>query len=69
MKIKKPSSSGGATIAARLQLDPVEPKSAKASTVGKKSATFALVFGLIALAVSGILTFVLYKHWEFLMPA
>lgn len=69
MKIKKPASAGGATIAARFQLEPVDTAAAKGGTVGKKSATCALVFGLIALVVSGVLTFVLYKHWEFLMPA
>ena len=41
----------------------------KNGTVGKKAATCAFAFALIGLAVAGILTYILYKHWEFLMPA
>ena len=29
----------------------------------------ALVFGLIAFVVTVTLTVMIYKHWEFLMPA
>ena len=29
----------------------------------------ALIAAVIALGVSGMLTFTLYQHWEFLMPA
>ena len=29
----------------------------------------ALVFGLIALAITVTLTITIYKHWEYLMPA
>lgn len=74
MKIKKPISaqapgagSNGA-VADRFRLDPIETPAAKGAT-SKKAATYALVFGLIALAATAILTFTLYKHWEFLMPA
>ena len=58
---------GGATIANRFKLDMNEPtkKSANASA----STTVAGVAGLIALIVAGILTYILYQHWEFLMPA
>ncbi len=78
MKIKKPASqgpatapAGGAAIAARFQLDPVATtaSSAKNGVVGKKSALTALIAGCICLALASILTFMLYKHWEYLMPA
>ena len=32
-------------------------------------AGLAVVAGLIALAVAGILTFIIYQHWEFLKGA
>ena len=59
---------GGATIADRFKLD-VPAQSAKkggGGTVGKKAAAIALVVGLVALTVAGILAFVLYQHWDFL---
>ena len=79
MTIKKPRktaatagaavpATGGATIANRLKLDMPDPGAKKPAPTGvatKCAATAAL----IALAVAGILTFILYKHWEFLMPA
>ena len=69
MKIKKPMKvNAGPAIADRLKLEtPAEVPAG--STVGKKSATYALVFGVAALAVVGILTYILYSHWKFLMPA
>lgn len=75
MTIKKPMKTaaaapaqvGGATIAGRLQLDTSDV--AKAPAEGGKASTVALVAGLLALAVAGILTYVLWQHWEFLMPA
>ena len=79
MTIKKPmkaaapaadvaaTAAGGATIADRFKLDMTEPE--KKPTAGGKSTTFAVVAGLIALAVAGILTYILWQHWEFLMPA
>ena len=59
-----PATTGGATIADRFKLDapPPPPK-----TSGGTKAAF--IAGLLALAVAGILTYMLYKHWEFLMPA
>jgi len=64
------SSEGGASasgaIADRFKLAPAAPQGA---TVSKKAAMWALVAGLLALAASGILTYILYQHWEFLMPA
>ena len=58
---------GGATIANRFKLDMTEPE--KKSTAGGKATTCAVAAGLIALAVAGILTYILWQHWEFLMPA
>lgn len=71
MKLKKKvKAKGGAQIADRLKIDNGSGKSQPvAGAVGRRSATYALVFGCIALAVVGILTYTLYKHWEFLMPA
>ena len=59
---------GGATIADRFKLDvPATPaKSGGGGTVGKKAAMIALVVGLVALTVAGILAFVLYQHWDYL---
>ena len=67
MTIKKKAAPGGAAIANRFKLDLAEPE--KKPTVGSTAATVAGVAGLIALIVAGILTYVLYQHWEFLMPA
>jgi hypothetical protein len=60
---------GGATIADRFKLDLPDPNAAKAKGVGRKAATAALVAGLVALGVAGVLTFVLFQHWEFLKGA
>lgn len=75
MKIKKPvvtqadgASSGGPAINSRLRLDPVAPQK-DLPTSGGLSATFAFAFGLIALLTSGLLAYMLYLHWEYLMPA
>ena len=76
MKIKKPMTvkaqgaegAGGAAIADRFKLDPVDNSASRAGTVSKKSATTALIFGLIALAVTIALTVTIYQHWNFLMP-
>ncbi len=76
MKIKKPfpnqgapagATTGGATIADRFKLEPTTPQKA-GPTIGKKGTLWALLAGVASLAVAGILTFVLYQHWEFLMP-
>ena len=71
MKIKKKqSASGGATINDRFKLQaPPANAGAQAAGVGKGAATAALVGALLALVSTGILCFMLYKHWEFLMPA
>ena len=58
---------GGATIADRFKLDLADP-SAKKAPAGKGAAV-ALVAGLIALAVAGILTFIIFQHWQFLQAA
>ena len=58
---------GGATIADRFKLDMTEP--AKKPAAGGTASTIAAVAGLLALAVAGILTYILWQHWEFLMPA
>ena len=58
---------GGAAIADRFKLDMTEPE--KKPATGGKSTTCAVAAGLIALAVAGILTYILWQHWEFLMPA
>ena len=39
------------------------------SFFGGVAATIAMVAGLAALAVVGVLTFVIYQHWEFLKGA
>ena len=58
---------GGATIADRFKLDLQDP-SAKKQSAGVGT-TVAVIAALLALAVSGFLTFVLYQHWEFLQSA
>ena len=58
---------GGAAIADRLRLDLTDAKPQKAPS--GPAITVAGIAGLIAFAVAGILTYMLYKHWEFLMPA
>jgi len=56
----------GATIADRFKLDAPDPAAAKGATSSKKATQFALTAALVALAVAGLLTFILYQHWEFL---
>lgn len=58
---------GGATIADRFKLDMTEP--GKKPAVGSTATTVAAYAGIAAFIVAGILTYMLYKHWEFLMPA
>ncbi len=54
---------GGATIADRFKLDaPVQKQAPKGTTA-------VFICALIALGVAGVLTYMLWKHWEFLMPA
>lgn len=55
-----------ATIADRFKLDaPVEAAKPKASVF----ALVAVIAAVLALAVSGFLTFLLYQHWTFLQGA
>ena len=63
----QPVQAGGATIASRLQLDTSD--GAKGSASGGKASTAAVVAGFLALAIAGVLTYVLYQHWDFLMRA
>ena len=58
---------GGAAIADRFKLDLQDPNVKKSS--GGVGTTIAAVAGLVALAVAGVLTFVIYQHWEFLKGA
>ena len=78
MKIKKTKmmktpggeGAGGAAIADRFKLEPIDTTAApRNGYISKKAATIALVFGLIAFVVTVTLTVMIYKHWEFLMPA
>lgn len=71
MTVKAPGSEGanGAAIADRFKLDPVGAPAPQGGYVGRKPAMTALIFGLIALAITVALTVTIYKHWEFLMPA
>ena len=62
-----PAAGGGATIANRFKLDAPDPSAKKPA--GGLASTVAGVAGLIALAVVGILTYIIWQHWEFLMPA
>ena len=57
---------GGATIADRFKLDIPAEKTTKGPG---KSTAVAFIAGLAALAVVGILTFVMYQHWEVLKDA
>ena len=59
--------SGGATIADRFKLDAPDPKAAKAST--GKGTLITVLAALLALGVAGVLTFIIYQHWEFLKSA
>ena len=54
---------GGATIADRFKLDTPPPVK-----TGGKGTVITFFAALISLAVSAVLTYMLWKHWEFLMP-
>lgn len=83
MTIKKRPSAPGAPVAAsagsaapsraaisdRFKLETLGTGAEKPAVVGRTPALVALIAGLLALTVSGLLTFILWKHWEFLMPA
>ena len=61
-----PAAGGGATIADRFKLDANAQAKPAGASVGTK---IAVIAGLIALAVAGILAYTLYGHWEFLKCA
>ena len=61
-----PPATGGATIADRFKLDIPD---ANAKPPAGKATTAAAIAGLIGLAIAGILTYLLWQHWEYLMPA
>lgn len=79
MTIKKPTKTtaeaplapvaapGGATIADRFKLDLTDPSLKKAPA--GKGALFAVIAGVLALGVSGILTYIIWQHWQFLANA
>ena len=78
MTIKKPikaaapeassaPSAGGATIADRFKLDMPDPNAQKASAGAFTMC--AVIAGVLALAAAGILTFIIYQHWQFLANA
>ena len=58
---------GGATIADRFKLDMPDPNAKKAPA--GKGTMCAVIAGVLALAVAGFLTFVIYQHWQFLANA
>ena len=58
---------GGAVIADRFKLDMPDPSAQKQK--GGKLAAVTLVVALLAMAVAGVLTFIMYQHWEFLKGA
>ena len=63
-----PQMSNGA-VADRFRLDAPDPAAAKKAAAATTATKCAVAAGLIALVVVGVLTYVLWKHWEFLMPA
>jgi len=78
MTIKKPNklaapetaaapTAGGATIADRFKLDLIDPNAKKASA--GKGTMCAVIAGVLALAVAGVLVAVIYQHWQFLANA
>ena len=64
--IKAAPASGNGAVADRFRLDAPEPNAKPATST---ASTVAAVVGLVALALVGILTYMLWQHWEFLMPA
>ena len=63
-----PTAAGGAAIADRFKLD-LQDAGVKKSASGGVGATIAAIAGFVALIVAGVLTFVIYQHWEFLRGA
>ena len=71
MKIKKTvlKNSPGAKPAASAASGANASLAARNGTIGKRAVATTFVFALIALFVSGTLVYIMYRHWEFLMPA
>ncbi len=71
MKIKKTiKSSGGAAIADRFKIDAAAAaKPQTAGTVNRTAAAVALAFGGIALAMLGLLVYMLWSHWMYMQSA
>lgn len=69
MTIKK-TGNASAAIADRFKLDSPDPKSAKkkggAGSATSTMTSIAFFAALAGLAIAGILTLVIYQHWEFL---
>lgn len=76
MKIKKPASvkaKGRKIIAPKVENIDIKSGNptvaAKNGTISKKAVTTTFIFALIALFTTGTLVYIMYRHWEFLMPA
>lgn len=76
MKIKKPVSvkaKGKKPIGPKIGKVDIKRENptvaAKNGTISKKAVTTTFIFALIALFTAGTLAYIMYKHWEFLMPA
>ena len=54
-------------ITGRFKLDVPDPSANRQK--GGKLAAVTLVVALAAMAVAGVLTFIMYQHWEFLKGA
>lgn len=63
-----PSAPAAATIADRFKLDAPDPNAKKSAASGAGT-TVAVLAGVAALAVAGVLTFIIFQHWEFLKGA
>ncbi len=72
MKLKKPdtpaddvqaSSTGGAVIAARFQLDTDALSQKKGAAVGKTSTLIALIAAVVALGLIGFAAWMMYSDW------
>ena len=60
---------GGATITDRFKLNAPAASDSGAGVVSKPATFVALLAGLIALHVAVLLTYMLFRHWEFLVNA
>ena len=62
-------SGGNVTMNSRFKLAAPDSDAAKKAAAAGKGLKAALIGGFIALIIVGVLTYTLWKHWEFLMPA